>query len=273
MGRCIVHAQPDHQRFAEAAGVVAAHAVMLAGAEPHAGPLKDHADRDMDVFVAATWNGEPERHWERWEDSAAKRIVALVADRLQQDREVSVLDAFRHACGALGYGGLKLDKDILTLLCTPLNYVRHLDRLQAVSELADSGLQVTVCGSGWEALLGDRRNVRLLPSRPFADTHGLYGDAKVSINLNAANRGCERAINAMLAGSCVVSDYGASLARSFGPGEIRFFDRHGLHGVCGVVADLLESGRAEAIAQRGQAKATATMLWPHRIAPLLKLLS
>ena len=271
--RRIIHPHRNHARFAEAAGIVARQTVLLPGAQPCAALVKDHSDRDMDVFVAATWNGEPTRSWEALEDSPAKRIIMHVVERLLADREVSVLDCFYEVCGSLGYGGLKLDENVFALLRPALTYVRHLDRLNTVRSVADSGLALTVCGSGWEQVLTNRPNVRLLPSRSFEHTQPLYGDAKVSINLNAGNGACERAINAMLAGSCVVSDYSSTLADAFGPREVRFFERDGRHNVSEVIADLLESSQAESIGAHGLAKASATMLWEHRVEPVLALLS
>ena len=271
-GRRIIHAHRNHARFVEAAGISAVQTVLLPGAQPHPCPIKDHADRDMDVFVAATWNGEPMRSWETLEDSPAKHIIIQVTERLLADREVSVIDAFHAACGALGYAGLKLDENVFGLLRPALTYVRHLDRLNTVRKLAEAGLSLTICGSGWEQVLAGRSNVRLLPSRSFEQTQSLYGDAKVSINLNGGNGGCERAINAMLAGSCVVSDYSRTLAEAFSPQEVRFFERDGLHGVAEVVADLLEGAQAETIGARALARASGTMLWTHRVDPVLALL-
>ena len=271
-GRRTLHPNASHVRFAVAARLDGAHGVMLPGADPHILPVKDFADRDIDVFIAATCNGEPQRHWEQLDDSPAKRLIAEVTDRLLNDREVSVIDAFYQACGVLGYGQLALSNDVIGLLRSSLNYVRHMDRIEAIRTLVSSGVSLTLCGSGWEAVLADASNLRLVPAASFVETRKFYGEAKISINLNAANGGCERAINAMLAGSCVVSDYSSTLADMFTPGELRFFDRHGLHGVAQVVGDLLESGQAEALAGRGAVKAGATMLWTHRVDAVLEVL-
>ena len=272
-GRVSVYPNANHLRFCRAAGLGGRAAVMLPGVDPPASPGKAFRQRSMEVFVAATWNGEPVRVWDPLEDSAAKRILSQVTDRLLADRETSLIDAYEAARDDLGYDGLALGPDLFDLLRASLTYVRHLDRFNAVQALARSGLPLTVCGSGWEAALGERPNVTVLPSRAFADTPGLYADAKLSINLNAGNGGCERVGSAMLSGSCVASEYSGALSAIFDAHEIATFERSGPRGIAEVAAGLLESGQAEDMAAAGQAKAEQAMLWSHRVAPVLALLA
>jgi hypothetical protein len=272
-GRRSVYPNRNHLRFVGMAGFAGATQLMLPGADLPDAPVKAYAERRMDVFVAATWNGVPERSWEALEDSPAKRLLVQVTERMLADRESSVIDAYLEACADLGFTGLKMDEGLFGLLRAALTYVRHLDRFEAVMRLAQAGLRITVCGSGWEALLGQFRNVRLLPSMPFVQARRLYGEAKVSVNLNAGNGGCERVTNAMVAGSCVVSDFNSTLAEAFPGQELSFFERGWRNGIAEVVAELLEGGKGEAMAARGQARAMDSMLWTHRVEPMLALLA
>ncbi|WP_158918441.1 hypothetical protein [Caulobacter sp. S45] len=266
-----IYPNVNHIRFVEAAGLIGGNTVLLPGADPSDIVVKDFADRNMDVFAAATWNGLPIRHWEALEDSPAKRIIARVVDFLIEDPEASLIDSYKNTLDDLGYNGLALNKDIFPLLRAALTYVRHLDRIKALKNLASSGISLTVCGDGWEEFLSEHKNVRFIPNIPFPKAIALYGDAKVAVNLNAGNGGCERAINAMIRGSCVVSEFSSTLSASFSKEEIKFFDRRSLSGISESVAEILESDGAEDIAARGMKKAAGSMLWVHKVVTIMDI--
>src|SRR5262249_29159253 len=152
-------------------------------------------------------------------------------DRLLADREASVIDALNDASASLGIGcrlgeDESFDRDICNLLGQALTYVQQIDRINIVRALVDARLPLVICGTGWRDLLGDRDHVTYLDPVAFKDLSPLYAQAKVVINLNAANGACERAIDAAASGAAVVSDDSPDLADVFEPDqEIAFFDR------------------------------------------------
>ena len=273
-----IYPNDDHVRFARAIGISGRAASLLPGARLLPAPLTAHAQRDWPIFVAATWNDVPERGWETMEDSPAKRLFVEVVERLTSDPHVSVLDAFNGAVGQLGMpvrlgADAGLDAELIKLLRGPLSYVRHMDRVRIIDALIDADLPLTICGTGWREHVGDRTSVTLLDSVPFSALPALYDNAKVVLNLNAANGGSERALQAMMSGAAVVSDQGSALANAFvAETEIAFFDRAAPQGVVEVVAGLLESDRGEAMARGGHERAMATALWRHRAQDLANLL-
>ncbi len=271
--RSAIYPSESHLRFNAEAGLPCPSKVMLPGGEAPAGDAPDYRDRRMPVFVAATWNGEPARAWETLGDSPATRLMAQVAERLRRDRARSLIDAFHAARDNLGLGGLELSSEVIALLRIVLNYVRHRDRLDIVESLVRSALPLTVCGAGWREHLGERPGLTYLDSAPFSAMGGLYRDARIVLNLNAANGGSERAIDAALNGACVVSDYGATLAGAFEDGrEIALFDLSASTTATEVIAELLEGGRGEAMAQAGHERAMGSALWRHRVGEVLDLL-
>ncbi len=274
-----VYSNLNHLRFARAVKIDGPGAVMLPGGRPPLGPIPDYRARRHQVFVAATWNGEPARPWEALADSPAKRLYAGVVARLANHPEASVLDAFNDSARMLGLAATlgqdpDFDRQMMMFLQGPLTYLRHADRLAIVRSLAESGLPVTILGAGWRDGLGDRPNVTFLEHRvDFGEMAALYGDAKVAINLNAGNGACERAIDAMMAGAAVASDYSGALAAAFAPGdEIAFYSRARPASVADTAAELLEGG-GEAMAERGHLKAIGSARWRDRAQSLVDFLA
>lgn len=278
--RFAVYSNHNHQRFVEALGLPGRGLTMLPGVEPPTGPVRAHAQRTCDVFIAAAFNGAPERLWEQFEDSAGKRLLEEVVARLLADREASLLDAFNAASESLELGAaLGVDPDfdaqMIEFLRVPLTYVRHLDRTVAIRTLADAGIPFTLCGAGWREFLGDRPHVTYIDRHiPFAEMPALYADARIVINLNAGNGACERALQAAMAGAAVVSDYSADLAAQFGGagGDVTFFDRSGPDNLAAAVGTLLAADDTEARAQRAHERVLRSGLWRNRAQQLMDFL-
>lgn len=269
-GRRAVYAHPAHLRFAETVRLPGRGLAMLPGGAPPPGEVKAFGAREWPILIAATWNGEPQPLWEDLEDGPARRLLFGVRDQLLSAREPSVLEAFEATSSKLKLG-MRLGQDesfdevMRKFLCEALTYVRHLDRIAVVRGLVDSGLPVVICGDGWRDYLGPRNNVTYLGTAGFDALLGMYGEARVVLNFNGANGGCERAVNAALAGAAVVSDYGAPLDELFGAGDgIAFFNRTKPETAAHVVRRLLHRDAGEAMAARGRAKVLRSGLWRHR---------
>jgi len=277
--RDAVYANHDHLKFVQALRLPGRGAAMLAGAEPSAAPVRDHASRTHPIFVAATFNGPAQALWEQSPDSSGKRLLQGIVTRLLADREASLLAAFNDTARALGFDAKlgadpDFDDQMIAFLREPLTYVRNLDRIGAIRALADAGLPLTICGAGWRGFLGDRPGVTFIDQQvDFRELPALYGESRIVLNLNAGNGGCERALYAAVAGAAVVSDDGADLARQFGePGDIAFFNRAAPGDIVETVGRLLESDGAEAQAQRGREQVLRSGLWRHRAQQLVEYL-
>lgn len=277
--RFAVWSNPNHLRYAQAVRLPGRGATLLPGGELPSTAPKEHRERRRSILIAATYRGEPVRLWEQLADSPGKRLLAGIVDHLLADPEASLLDAFDATSAQLGLGAQlgqdrAFDAQMLSFLREPLTYVRNLDRIRIVSALVDAGLPVTICGAGWRDLFGERRNTVHLPPVDFKDLPGLYGDARVVINLNAGNGASERAVHAALAGAAVVSDYSPQLDELFGgPAGVAFFNRARPQSVAEAAAELIEGGQGEALAHRGFARVAAAGLWRHRAAQLVEFLA
>jgi hypothetical protein len=278
--RFSIFSNHNHARFAEAIGIPGRRLSMLLGAEAPPGALKSYRSREWPIFVAATWNGAPQRLWETMPDTPAKRLLVGVVERLLADREASLLDAFEGTVAALGLparlgANPAFDDQMIGFLRDPLTYVRHLDRITVVEGLADAGLPLVICGEGWREHLGERANVRYVDRRvPFKEMPQLYGDAQVVLNLNAGNGACERALYAALAGAAAVSDYSQQLEALFeGSDGLAWYDRAKSGDVVEVVGRLVESDAGEAMAERGHRRALDAAPWTFRAQQLVDFVS
>jgi len=268
-GRMSVYANASHAAFAARLGVSGPSAVLLAGGVAHPGPIKTFEDRAIPILVVATYNGPARRPWETLAAGPERRLIETIADALMADPRASLTAACDLARRTFALTP-DLEGQIAEPLRAVLTYVRHKDRMEAITALVDARLPVTLVGDGWAEHFGARANLAASGSVPFAEVHRLYGDAKVVVNINAANGGCERAIQAMLAGAAVVSDMSESFA-AMGLGEdaLRVFDRSRVETLCGVAGDLLESVAGARMAETGYRRATASQLWDHRLGALL----
>jgi len=270
--RISIFPSDDHRLFAERIGVSGDSFTMLAGG----GGVESSTPwgkRDMPVLVAATWNGVPHPFWENMTVSPVRQLVEQVYERLSGDPGVSLIHAWDSACSDLSLSIPITSDGVAAILRDTLTYVRHRDRIAAVEALVNAGQHVTVIGDGWESYFGPKANVSFFASVPFGVVDQLYGQAKIVINLNSANGGCERAFYAMRAGAAVVSDYSQSYAASgVGTDHIWFFDRAHPASLANGVAELLESGQGETQAGAGRDLACSSQLWRHRAERLLEML-
>lgn len=272
--RYAIYAHPSHLHYAQAVRLTGRGTTMLPGADPPTGDPRPYRSRDWGVFIAATWNGEPQPPWREHEDGPTKRLLEAVLDRLLATREPSVLDAFQDATAKLKLDlelgqTPELDQTLRKFFCEALTYVRHQDRIATIRALVEAGLPVTICGDGWADHLGARSNVTYLSRVGFADLAALYGNSRVVLNLNGANGGCERAVNAALAGAAVLSDPSQPLERMFGAGEgVAFFNRLKPATAANIAARLL-AGDGERQARSGHEKAMRSGLWAHRAQELV----
>jgi hypothetical protein len=274
--RLSIYANHNHTRFAQAIKVPGKSLPMLLGAEPPDLPLTAYKAREWPVLVAATWNGVPQRPWDAAPDTPARRLLVGVIDRLLAHREASLLDAFNATVAQLGLSAQlgtspAFDDQMISFLRDPLTYVRHVDRIELITRLADAGFPLCICGAGWRDYLGERGNVTYVDRRvDFKDIAGLYNNAKIVINLNAGNGACERAIYGAMAGAAVVSDYSEQLSAFFeGSDGLASYNRAKPGHVVEAVGRLLESDRGEAMAERGHRRAMERGHWRHRAQQLV----
>jgi hypothetical protein len=231
-----------------------------------------YRNRKLDAVLAATWMGEATPFWDSHFDPASVEIFERSIELLSQDMSASPWQAFSTACREKSIV-ISPGPQVFTVLSEMLYYVRRLDRIRTVRALAESGLPVTIVGSGWDAYTGHRGNLQFLPDQDTSAMIKIYRESKVVLNFNAANGASERAFTGMLAGAAVLSDFGESLAHAARDGkEIMFFDRSEPDDVAEKLGHLLDTDDGEKIAALGRERTLQEHLWSHRINTLLGFL-
>ena len=87
-------------------------------------------------------------------------------------------------------------------------YVRAYTRFTLINELAKSGLNITICGSGWENFAKEYKNVNYLGSLNIDENLELINKAKILVNATPTlkNGSHERVFTGMLNNSVIFSD-------------------------------------------------------------------
>ena len=151
-----------------------------------------------------------------------------------------------------------------------LRFQRRLQLIQAADRL---GVQLHVCGSGYENALDEFSNLVHHGEPSFHEALGLMAQARVVLNVNAnfSAGSHERVFSAMNAGAAVVSDSSTFYAAAFRPGrEIGLYSWDALDaGLAGLQALSQDAEAAHAMACAGQRRVLAEHRWDHRIGDIL----
>ncbi len=270
--RIQINASPSHARFAQLMGCRAGELPMLPGAAAAAAEPLAIEDRPIPAAIAMTWLGEPDIWWADAKGTFVYTLVEGVVGRLLADPQADLFEAYQAVLAEIGMEP-RFDASLSSILANIGLFVRRYDRLQVARTLVHLGLPCVICGSSWRERLGERPHITYLDNLEVSRLDQLYAQSRVVFNLNAANGGSERAIQAMAAGAVVVSDHGPLLQTQFeAQGGLRFFDRSKPQSIEAVLVSVLAAGEAQVIADRGRALIAQGHLWPHKAAALLSAL-
>jgi hypothetical protein len=271
--RLTLCANPEHAEFVAQTGIAGEQHTLLAAAMGEVIAPVPFQERRFEAVLAATWMGEPTSFWE---PQCSPEVVALferALDLLIHDFKVSPWQALNTACMEKS-ASVTSGENHYGVLAQMLYFVRRYDRIRLVRTLAESGLPVTVIGSGWDNYAGPKGNLRFMPDQSTDAMIQIYRNSKVVFNLNAANGASERAFTGMLSGAAVLSDFGQSLAAAAAHGEeILFYDRTKPDDVSKKLGQLLESDDGEKIASLGREKTLQEHLWKHRAQAIIDYVS
>ena len=94
------------------------------------------------------------------------------------------------------------------MLIELIKYVRSFKRFELIKNIVKSGLNITICGKGWENFAKEHKNVNYLGSLNIDENLELISKAKVLINVtpNFNNGSHERVFTGMLNNSVIFSD-------------------------------------------------------------------
>jgi spore maturation protein CgeB len=147
--------------------------------------------------------------------------------------------------------------------------VRKTRRFELLKAIADTGLPVHICGSGWESQLYRFKNATFEGQVEMSRMPELMAKARIVLNSNG-NFGAgshERPFSASVAGAATFSDYSRYYAQVFKPGEnIELFYwknlGEGMEALNSLASDPV---RCLEYARGAKAMTLAQHTWDHRI--------
>ena len=231
---------------------------MLPGLEACADETPPLGERPIRLVAALSWIGEPNVWWNEAKGTPAYALIEGVVARALADPEVDLLAAFETTQADLGIE-LPIDRRVCKMIADIGLFVRQYDRCRLVQALAEADTPWVLCGSGWRGWLGERPHLVFADSLDYLDLAKLYRQARVVVNVNAANGASERVMMAMGAGAAVISDYNPYLADTLGH-AIGFYDRIKMSSVADLVGALGCGEDAQNLASQG-ASVAQRHLW------------
>jgi hypothetical protein len=232
--------------------------------------------RDIAVLFTGSYRGAPEPVWTSWAESPAKEIVAEVADRMEADGRISVLDALK---ATLAERDVDLDGELLDQLIPLLRFVqafieaRHRDKL--MHGLGRAGAPLHLYGAGWEPLAAAYPAFTYGGVGSFEETLSLLRRSRIVLNTNNGfvAGGHERVFTAMCGGAAVFSDFSRYYAEAFKEGrEIATFEWSAMSDAPAKLFALIDDPVGTgAIARAGHKRAMGEHRWADRAAKLVKI--
>ena len=261
-----------HANYLVQGKIKASSSTQLAGARHWPAEVKPHSQRNHTLLLAASWMGEPQPFWANYTQDIAKQVAQKIVALLDADPRVDALKACMTAARALGIE-FKLNDSWAELASQAQSYIRQKDRLRVVETLAQTGVPMTLIGKGWESNMRLGSHVNVIDDLDHKNILAYYADAKVVINLNAANGASERLFDAMSMGACVISDHSDTLLSLFKDRkDFCVFDRRRENSLSEALHYALRHDRAESMSRRATQMVSQQHLWEHRAAMVVNLL-
>ncbi len=206
-------------------------------------------------------------------DFDAFALVKNALEKLIQNPDLTTEDVIEHCLEDIN---LKLNDQRLGEIITELRFIDSFAvsfyREQMVRVLAESGITVTVFGTGWDRCEWQHPNLVYGGEIPPAGILELMKQSKVVLNtMTWFKRGAhDRIFNGMLAGAAVVSDESEYLKEHFINGkELQMFSLQNVGRLAQTVQDLLiHTEDAQSMADCGYQAAIQSHQWINRLRDL-----
>ena len=116
--------------------------------------------KSLNIVFAGTFFGNNIKEWENINVDFPKYILDEVSNLMIFDDYLSIHQAFKiifekYKIKFSSVGKVKL----VSIYSMVQGYIRNNLRIKLINELLNSGLQITVCGNGWEELLKEYKNI------------------------------------------------------------------------------------------------------------------
>ncbi|MFW3345106.1 glycosyltransferase [Aliarcobacter butzleri] len=165
--------------------------------------------KTIDIVFAGTFMGNINKKWDEIEVDFPKYILDETCEKLINDDYGSVHQTFNNICDKYGIKFSTFGKVQLSgILIEIINYVRSIRRVELIKTIVNSGLNITICGNGWENFVKEHKNINYVGTLDIKDNLELIKKAKVLVNVtpNFTDGSHERVFTGMLNNTVVFGD-------------------------------------------------------------------
>ena len=164
--------------------------------------------KSIDIVFAGTFLNDIEKPWH---DNLAypSKLLDEVFELFMYDDYLSIQEAFkivfdRNKILFSSIGKIQLSN----LYRVVQNYIRSYSRILLIKKLSESGLNITICGNGWENFAKEHKNINYIGPLDIEENLDLINNAKVLINSSPTlrNGSHERVFTGMLNNTVLFSD-------------------------------------------------------------------
>lgn len=232
-------------------------------------------ERQYDVcFVGTYKNWKASLEEMEFDSDSAVRLRDAYLDILVNECNLTTEDALSKALDLIGYH--PEEKEYLGLLnqihVLADRVVSGLFRERLVETILEEKIFLDVFGNSWfSSPFSDNPYLRIHPEVESKNLSNVYNNSRISLNMMTwhKNSMTERILDAMCAGSIVITDRTPVLEKEFESGkEILFYSLSDLGAVPLMICENIKNGE---IAQRGQVKASKDHLWTNRAQELCRI--
>lgn len=164
--------------------------------------------KSIDIVFAGTFNKDITKKWSEIIDFP-KYILDETCEELINDDYSSVHKVFSKICNKYKVKFSTIGKVQLSgILIEIINYIRSVKRVELIKRIAKSGLNITICGNGWENFAKEHKNINYVGALDIKDNLELIKKAKVLVNVtpNFTDGSHERVFTGMLNNTVIFSD-------------------------------------------------------------------
>lgn len=164
--------------------------------------------KSINIVFAGTYQENIDKKWAE-ENGFPKYILDEICEELINQDYSIVHKTFNQVCTKYGikfstFGKVQLPSTLVEII----SYVRSVKRVELIKKIAKSGLNITICGNGWESFVKEHKNINYIGALNIKENLELIKKAKVLINVtpNFTDGSHERVFTGMLNNTVVFSD-------------------------------------------------------------------
>ncbi len=243
---------------------VKAFCLLPGGREPEAKELIPFENREYDVsFVGTFWKGNVLDSFDT-SDETTRIIMERYLEFLVAEPDYTAEDAFEKVLESLG---AKLSDDDFAREFEKVHRLAskgaaRIYRQRVIEKIVERGITIHVFGDSWrEAPFADSKCLIIHDEVPSDKITDIYLNSKISLNIMTWHKDSitERVLDAMMAGSIVLSDRTPALEEAFDNGkEILLFSLRNLEELPGLITGQLED---RTMAEAGRKRAVSSYSW------------